>query len=367
MNILIKHITEILETLAPLALQESYDNAGLIIGNANTNCNGILCSLDVTETVVQEAIEKKCNLIVAHHPIIFNGLKRLNGSHYVERIVLKAIKHDIAIYAIHTNLDNVLEGVNKKIADILGLINPSILLPKNNTLKKLFTFVPTTYVEIVMKALFEAGAGQISNYTECSFHTQGIGTFKAEKDAKPFLGKIGEQHQETEIKIETIFSAELEKQIIQALVKTHPYETPAYDVVNLSNTHAERGAGILGQLPKPITEKEWLQQVQKGFGLKIIRHTTFTGKKIQNIALCGGAGSFLIQKAIQAKADSYLTADIKYHDFFEADNKLLLMDIGHWESEQFTIDLLHDFLSQKFPTFAVLKSGIVTNPVQYYY
>ncbi len=367
MKILITHIVEALESLAHPSLQESYDNVGTLVGDINKECTGVICTLDVTEAVLEESIKKKANLIISHHPIIFNGLKRLNGNHYVERIVITAIKHDIVLYAIHTNLDNVLHGVNTELADILGLVDRTVLLPKSNTLKKLYTFAPSTHVENIKQALFTAGAGHIGFYSECSFQAQGIGTFKASLDAQPFIGKAGERHEEAEIKIETVFSTELEPIIIQALLNAHPYETVAYDIVSLSNAHPERGSGILGQLPEPLTEQEWLRHVQTALQLKAIRHTTVTGKKMQKIAICGGAGSFLTKKAIQANADSYITADIKYHEFFEADGKLLLMDVGHWESEQFTINLLQNFLRQKFPTFAILKSEIITNPIQHYF
>ena len=366
MSLEISHIITALEKLATPSLQEHYDNAGLLTGNAHVVCSGIICTLDVTEAVVEEAFHKGYNLIIAHHPIIFNGLKQLTNHTPVERTIIAAIKHDIAIYAIHTNLDNVLHGVNQQLGNTLGLIDQSILLPKPNTLKKLYSFVPTTHVEQVMQALFTAGAGTIGNYNECSFQTTGTGSFKAQIGAKPFVGKIGEPCKETEIKLETIFPTYLEKQIVQALLTEHPYETVAYDIISLSNPHPAIGAGLLGYLPEAITEQEWLKHIQQTLNLQCIRHTPFTGKKIKKVALCGGAGSFLIQKTVNAAADTYITADIKYHEFFEADNKLLLVDIGHWESEQFTIDLLHDFLRENFPNFAVLKSKIVTNPVQYY-
>lgn len=366
MNPQISHIINALEKLAHTSLQESYDNAALLTGSTHVVCTGVICTLDVTEAVIEEALQKRCNLIVTHHPVIFNGLKQLTNHTPVERTVIAAIKHDIAIYAIHTNLDNVLHGVNQQLGNALGLIDRSILLPKPNTLKKLYSFVPTTHIELVMQALFTAGAGTIGNYNECSFQTTGTGSFKAQIGAKPFVGKIGELCRETEIKLETIFPTYLEKQIVQALLTTHPYETVAYDIISLSNPHPAIGAGLLGYLPEAITEQEWLNHIQQTFNLKCIRHTPFAEKKIKKIALCGGAGSFLIQKAVNAAADTYITADIKYHEFFEADNKLLLVDIGHWESEQFTINLLHDFLRENFPNFAVLKSEIVTNPIQYY-
>ena len=359
-------IISYLESIAHPSLQENYDNAGLITGNSNWECSGIICSLDATEKVVKEAIAKKCNLIVAHHPIIFGGLKKINGKNYVERTIITAIKNDIAIYAIHTNLDNVIEGVNGKMAAVLGLENISVLSPKDNILKKLFTFAPADKSEQVRQAIFEAGAGHIGNYSECSFNAPGMGTFKAGIGTDPFVGKMGERHEENEIKIEVIFPAWLENRVVAAMISAHPYEEVAYDVISLSNSHPEIGAGMIGELPEALEEKDFLAKVKLGFALPIIRHTAFTGKPIKKVALCGGAGSFLVAKALAAGAEAYITADLKYHEFFDANGRMLLADIGHYESEQFTISLLAERLEQKFPTFAVLKTAVITNPVFYY-
>lgn len=362
----ISEIVSFLESLAHPSLQESYDNAGLITGQPNQECKGIICSLDATEDVVKEAIEKKCNLIVAHHPIIFGGLKKINGKNYVERTIIAAIKNDIAIYAIHTNLDNVLEGVNGKMASLLGLQHTTILAPKDSALKKLFTFAPLDKAEQVRNAIFEAGGGHISNYSECSFNTEGTGTFRAGAGADPYIGEIGVRHHEKEQRIEVIFPSFLENKIITAMKTAHPYEEVAYDVVPLSNHHPGIGSGIIGELPMPLEEKNFLSRLKSVFSLSLIRHTSFTGKRISKVAICGGAGSFLISKALGANADAYVTADMKYHEFFDANGRMLIADIGHYESEQFTTDLLAERLEQKFPTFAVLKTGVKTNPVQYF-
>jgi dinuclear metal center YbgI/SA1388 family protein len=359
-------IISFLESLAHPSLQESYDNAGLITGHAAMECTGIICSLDATEEVVQEAIAKKCNLIVTHHPIIFGGLKKINGKNYVEKTVIASIKNDIAIYAIHTNLDNVLEGVNGKIAGMLGLKNAVILSPKENTLRKLFTFVPVDKAEQVRQAIFQAGGGHIGHYSECSFNAEGAGTFKAGEGTDPYVGKQGERHTENEIKIEVIFSSYLEGKITAAMKAAHPYEEPAYDVVRLSNTHPGIGSGIIGELPEPVPEKEFLAHLKKVFEIPVIRHTSFTDRPVKKVAVCGGAGNFLVSNALAAGADIYVTADMKYHEFFDANGQMLIADIGHYESEQFTINLLHDVLRQKFLTFAVLKTEVRTNPVYYF-
>jgi len=363
----ISEIISVLENLAPSLYQENYDNAGLLTGNSMWECSGALITLDATESVIEEAIAKKCNLVVAHHPVIFAGIKKINGKNYIERSIIAAIKNDIAIYAIHTNLDNLLSGVNGKIADKLGLINRNWLSPLSSTLRKLFTFVPFDYAEKVRKAIFDAGAGHIGNYSEASFNVEGTGTFKAEHGANPFSGKIGERQFEKEIKIEAIFPRHLQDSVVRAMIKAHPYEEVAYDVVGLENTNSNWGSGLVGELPEASSEKLFLGRLVEVFGVPVIRHTKLNNRPVKKVALCGGAGSFLIPNALAAGADFFVTADIKYHQFFDADNCLVIADIGHYESEQFTVELLYAILREKFPTFAVLKSDTRTNPVNYYF
>ena len=362
----IAEITSYLESVAPPSLQESYDNTGLITGDIRWECSGILVTLDATEEVVLEAIKKKCNMVLAHHPIIFSGLKKINGKNYVEKAVIAAIKNDIAIYAIHTNLDNVPGGVNGKIADLIGLTRRTVLSAKEEILKKLFTFVPVKSAEKVRNSIFEAGGGQIGNYSECSFNAEGTGTFKAGKGTKPFIGEIGKQHQEPEIRIEIIFPSFLEKRIIQSLFSAHPYEEVAYDIVSLDNTVQSIGSGIVGELKESTDELGFLNRLKEIFHLEIIKHTKLKGGLVKKIAVCGGAGSFLIPKALAAGVDFFITSDLKYHEFFDANGRMVIADIGHYESEQFTISLLQEILEQKFPTFAVLKTEVNTNPVNYF-
>jgi dinuclear metal center YbgI/SA1388 family protein len=362
----IGEIVSFLESLAHPSLQEHYDNVGLLTGDAGWECKGIICTLDAIEEVVNEAIEKKCNLVVAHHPIIFGGLKKINGKNYVERTVIKAIKNDIAIYAIHTNLDNVVDGVNGRMAKMLGLKNVSILSPKQATLKKLFTFVPVDKAEQVRNAIFIAGAGSVGNYSECSFNAEGEGTFKANEGTNPYVGDIGKRHNEKEVKIEVILPAFLENKIVAAMKAAHPYEEVAYDVVDLSNMNSRVGSGVIGELAEVMKQENFLTLLKKSFQLKIVRHTALSRKTIKKVALCGGAGSFLVTKALASGADVYVTADMKYHEFFDANGRMLIADIGHYESEQFTINLLQEILELKFPTFAVLKTEVETNPVKYF-
>ena len=358
-------ITSFLEKWAPLSLQESYDNAGLLLGQSNWECTGVLCCLDVTETVLAEAKRKNCNLIVAHHPLIFGGLKRINGSHATEQIVIEAIKNDIAIYAIHTNLDNVLDGVNGKIAALLGLQQCRVLLPRHQSLKKLITYVPIGSLEKVRTALFEAGAGHVGNYSECSFSSVGEGTFKGGLGSQPFVGQPGLLHTEKEAKLEVVLQATNTSAVLHALRTAHPYEEVAYDLLTLDNTNDQVGSGLIGHLPEPVEEVSFLKSISSIFKVPLVRHTQPLGKAIQTVAVCGGAGQFLIKNALKAGAQAFITADLKYHDFFLADNKILLADVGHYESEQFTIDLLQERLAEKFPTFAVLKTSVSTNPVNY--
>ncbi len=361
----LNELTTYLESLAPLNYQEDYDNSGLIVGYADQEITQALISLDCTEVIVDEAIANNCNLIISHHPIVFKGLKKFNGKTYVERVVEKAIKNSIAIYAIHTNLDSVKNGVNQKIADKLGLQNCRILSPKNNLLKKLSTFVPLAQADEVRNALFAAGAGNIGNYSEVSFNSSGTGSFKANKNATPFSGEIGLRHQEQEVKIDVIYPQNIEKKLIAALIMAHPYEEVAYDLYPVTNAFPDVGAGLIGELSSPQEEPDFLHHVKTQMQAQVIRHTVFTGKKVKRVAVCGGSGSFLLKDAIRTGADIFVTADFKYHEFFDAEGKLIIADIGHFETEQFTQELLAEIISKKFPNFAIRLTKINTNPVKY--
>jgi dinuclear metal center YbgI/SA1388 family protein len=361
----IKNITDYLENIAPLALQESYDNSGLITGNPESIVNGVMICLDSTEDVIDDAIANNCNLVIAHHPIVFSGIKKLNGKNYVERAIIKAIKNDIAIYAIHTNLDNVIAGVNKIIAEKLGLKNLKILAPKSSLLKKLVTFCPVDFAEKVRTALFHAGAGGIGNYDECSFNITGEGTFRGNEYSKPFIGQIGARHTESESRIETIFESYKRSDVLKALFQSHPYEEVAYDIYPLENSHSQTGSGVVGELTENQSEIDFLKHVKSAMNAGSIRHTSLTGKDVKTVAVCGGSGSFLLNEAIKAGAEIFITADFKYHQFFDADKKIVIADIGHFESEQFTIDLIKTLILEKFSTFAVRLTKVNTNPVYY--
>lgn len=353
-----------LESIAPLGYQEDYDNAGLIVGEPSLEVHAALISLDCTEEVVDEAIALGCNLVISHHPIVFRGLKKFNNKTYVERAVMKAIRHNVALYAIHTNLDNVLPGVNAKIFQRLGISNFSILSPKGGLLKKLVTFCPVSHADAVRAALFAAGAGSIGNYSECSFNADGFGTFKAGEDTHPYVGEKGKQHREAEVRIETIYPRVIEHSLIEALLRAHPYEEVAYDLYPLTNTY-ETGAGMIGVLDNEMEEMEFLKFVKDRLKAPVIRHTALRGKKVKRIAVCGGSGSFLLPRAISAGANVFITADYKYHEFFDADGKIIIADVGHFESEQFTQELLLEIIRKKFPNFALHLTGKNTNPINY--
>lgn len=363
----IKEIISVLEAWAPINYQEDYDNAGLIVGNKEAEITNILISLDVTEAVIAEAIAKNVNLIVAHHPIIFKGLKKLNGKNYVERTVIMAIKNDIAIYAIHTNLDHVTGGVNWKIGEKLGLNNLSILKPKSNILTKLVVFTPKEFQEKVSNALFEAGAGKIDNYEDCGFVSEGIGSFKPILGASPFLGKLNTIEKVEECKIEVILPSHLKTNVLSTLRATHPYEEVAYYFTNLENENQNVGAGAIGELEQEMEQNEFLQHLKNAMNLELIKYTPLLNKKVKKVAVCGGAGSFLLPDALAANADAFVTADYKYHEFFDGEGNILIADIGHYESEVFTKELIHFQLSKKFTNFAVLLSDTNTNPVKYYF
>lgn len=364
-TIKIKDVTSHLEQIAPLSYQESYDNAGLITGQPNWTVTGILVTLDCTESIVDEAIEKRCNLIVAHHPIIFKGLKKLTGKNYVERTVIKAIKNDIGIYAIHTNLDNVMAGVNRKIADQIGLKNLKILSPQIGGLRKLITFIPKPSVDQVMKAVHDAGGGNIGNYKNCSFRILGTGTFQPTAEANPHIGQAGKLEEVEEVRVEVIFPAYFESGIIKALRNSHPYEEVAYYINTLDNHNQEVGSGMTGELDTAMEPIDFLKHLKTSMNTASIRHTALPSKKVKKIALCGGAGSFLLASAKAQAADVFISADFKYHEFFDADGEILIADIGHYESEQFTKDLLKEVLDKKFANFAVYFSKTVTNPISY--
>ncbi len=361
----IKEIISSLEELAPLAYTEDFDNTGLLIGNENVEVTGILITLDTLESVVDEAIQNKCNLIISFHPIIFSGLKKITGKNYVERVAQKSIKHDIAIFAIHTALDNAWNGVNAMISKKLGLKNKQILIPQKGAIKKLVTYVPVSNADTLREAIFASGGGSIGNYSNCSFNSVGKGTFRGNEKSNPTKGKKGETNFEDETRISITFLRDRENAVLKALFSNHPYEEIAYEISTLENTNQHIGMGMMGELNEPMAEKEFLNFLKKTMITECVRHSHYLDKPVKKIAVLGGSGSFAIDAAKAAGADVFVSADFKYHDFFKAENKILLADIGHYESEQFTKEILHSFLKEKNPNFAILLSQVNTNPISY--
>jgi dinuclear metal center YbgI/SA1388 family protein len=361
----IKEITNYLESIAPLNLQEAYDNCGLLVGDDGAEVKGILIALDVTEAVVEEAIAMGCNLIISHHPLIFGGMKKITSKDAAGRIIIRAVQNNIHLYAAHTNMDNIATGVNGMIASKLGLLNCSVLKPAKDMLKTLVTYCPVAAAENLRHALFQTGAGYIGKYDSCSFNSEGTGTFRARDGANPYVGEIGKEHHEKEERIEIIYYAHLEVAILKALFEAHPYEEVAYNLFPISNTSPTIGAGIIGYLEEEIMPLQFLKSVKEIMKADGIRYTALPEKKIKKVAVCGGSGSFLLRDAIQAGADILITADFKYHQFFEAENRIVVADIGHYESEQFTKELFYEFLIKKNYTFAIHLSKENTNPINY--
>jgi len=362
----LKELTSYLDSVVPLSFQESYDNSGLQVGLADKEISSAMITLDVTEKVIDEVISHKCNVLVSHHPLIFNGIKSLTGKTFTERILYKAVKHDIAIYSAHTNLDVLGYGVSRKMAEKLGLEKISVLSPSKKMLLKLITYIPESHLEKVRNALFEAGAGVIGNYDQCGFAVPGTGSFRGNENTKPFLGEKGKIHFEKEIRFETILFSHLKDKVIQALLEVHPYEEVAFDIYALENNNVEIGSGCIGSFPHPMSEDDLLKRVSLVFDAKGIRYSTLTGKQVRKIALCGGAGASLLNLAINSGADVFLTADMKYHDFFKTEDRILLVDTGHFESEKFSGEILKDLIIKKFPKFAVRFSETNTNPINYF-
>ena len=361
----IKDIIKEIEKLAPLATQESFDNSGVQVGNVNQPATGALLCLDITESVIEEAIELGYNLVIAHHPLVFKPFKSLTGADYIERCVMQACKHDLVIYAAHTNLDNAAGGVNYKLAGLLGLQNVHILNPQKGNLLKLVTFVPEESAETVRTALFNAGAGYIGNYDSCSFNTQGTGTFRASESCNPYCGEIDELHREKEVRIETILPSYLKTSVTRALLSVHPYEEPAYDFYALENTWKQVGSGVVGELLSEEDELLFLQRLKDILKTDCIRHSPLTGRKVREIAICGGSGAFMLPEAIAYGADVFITGEAKYNDFYNVEDKILLAVAGHYETEICTKDIFFDILSEKFPTFAAQMANTNSNPVKY--
>tara|TARA_B100000614_G_C14559941_1_gene496851 strand:- start:2268 stop:3362 length:1095 start_codon:yes stop_codon:yes gene_type:complete len=361
----IQEVIKILEEWAPSAYAEEYDNVGLIVGDDQKQCAGILVTIDSLEDVVDEAITKKYNLIVSFHPIIFSGIKKLTGENYVQKTIIKAIKNDIAIYAIHTALDKHRYGVNYKISEIIGLNKTQILIPEKNTLKKLITYIPENNAEALIKKLHGVGGGKIGNYEDCSFKIDGIGTYKGNEISNPYIGKKSKKQNINEVQVNMLFPKHLQNKILETLFTYHPYEEISFEIINMENYNQDIGFGMIGFLEKPLTENDFIKKIKSKMNISFVKHSRFINKKIHKVAVLGGSGSFAIMPSIKQSADALITSDLKYHDFFKAEKKILLLDIGHYESEQYTKILIMEYLNKKIPNFGVALAETTTNPVKY--
>ena len=362
----IKNITSLLETWAPLSYAEDFDNVGLLVGNKENECTGVLITHDVSVTVVEEAIKKECQLIICFHPILFNGLKRITGRDYVEKTIVKAIENQIAIFALHTALDNHQHGISYQLGQCLGLENQHILLPQKDSLFQLTTYVPPADKDKVMNALHAAGAGKMGRYSYCSFSVEGEGRFLGDTNSNPTIGQPEKLTKTPEEMIRLLVPKHAKQNILNALQKSHPYEAVAYELVALQNENPTVGMGSLGKLPNPLPVDEFLSHVKKQLNIPYVRHTQTNKNNIETVAVLGGSGSFCIDPALAKGADALVTADLKYHDFFKAENQLLLVDAGHYETEHFTKKIIHQFLTKKIPNFAITLSEVNTNPVKYF-
>lgn len=360
----VRDLTSVIENYAPLSLQESYDNAGLICGSLDNEVSSVLLCTDVTEAVIDEAIAGNFNLIISHHPLSIQPLKNLLPDNWIKRCLIRAIKNDLNIYAAHTNMDAVPKGVSGKIADKLELTKREIL-KKEGKLYSLTFYTPLREAEKVRQAVLDTGAGHIGNYSHCSFNSTGTGTFLSGKDSHPFCGEPSSLHHEEEIKTEITVPDYLLASAVKRLKEVHPYEEPVWNSVCIDNTNPLTGFGIIGELEQAVDTREFLERIKTIFHCGMIRHTALCKPQVKRIAVCGGSGAFLIRQAISAGADLYITGDIKYHDFFNTENRLILADIGHYESEQYTKEIFYELVTKKISKFAVQFSKVNTNPINY--
>jgi dinuclear metal center YbgI/SA1388 family protein len=367
----VREILNALDQWAPRSLQASYDNSGHLVGLPNAEVTKAIVALDCTEALIGEAVEVGAQAVIVHHPIIFKGLKRLTGSGPIERTVMAALKHDIAILAIHTNLDHVHTGVSQHLAQCIG-VDPAtlqILQPMRDQLYSLTFYTPEDHADAVETAVFAAGAGHVGNYDECAFRTEGEGSFRPLAGSNPFSGTLGEQHRVAERRTEVVVPKWRLAAVQAAMQAAHPYEEVAHNIVALANAHQQVGAGMVGNLPEPMELMAFLDQAKSALSAPLIRHTAPTGRPIRRVAVCGGSGSFLLEDAVASGADLYLTADFKYHEFQEADGRIVIADVGHFESEWRTGEIITSYLTEhfkdKFPNFAVHLARENHNPVHY--
>lgn len=361
----ISEITGAIEKYAPLWLQEEWDNAGLQVGDTDREATGAVLCVDATEAIVDEAIDRGVNLVISHHPLLFRGLKRITGRTATERIVAKALKHDIAIYSAHTNMDSAPGGVSWATGRRAGLTAMRTLVPQQGRLMKLAVFVPSAYSNAVSEALWNAGAGRMGNYDRCAYMTDGRGTYRPLPGADPAIGTVGQSHTEAETRIEVVFPTAISGRVVQAMLKAHPYEEPAFDLIPLANDITSAGLGVIGSLKTPMPASEYIAWVKQALGIGAIPYAGDARRMVHRVALCGGAGAEFIGNAIAAGADLYMCGDLKYHDFTTHADSIVLADIGHYESEQCTKEIFYDIIQKNFPNFATYYAEEDKNPISY--
>lgn len=366
---LIKEIIDAIESIAPLPLQEEWDNCGVQVGPTDNECTGVMVCVDCTPVVVEEAIAMNCNLIVSHHPLIFGGIKQLTGKTEAERCVINAVTAGLTIYSSHTALDNSPNGISHRMASLLGLEDVDVLVPREADQLKLVAYVPVSKLDDVRLALFDAGAGAIGNYDFCSFATDGRGSFRALDGANPYVGEVSQLHFEDESRLEVLLPRWKRRDVELALRQVHPYEEPAYEFSEVVAASRPAGSGCVGHLPQPMTVAQLALFAKERFGCQAVRLSCYHGDPmvhtVRRVAVCGGAGGSFIGAVKRSGADAYITADLRYHDFVDYGKRLALIDVGHFNSEQCAKEIFYQLICEKFPNFAVHTSKNEKNPIQY--
>lgn len=374
MTILVKNIESTLSQLAPAMLKMDYDNVGLQVGDSSSKVKKILVSLNITSEVAEEAVKKKCDLIVSHHPLIFRPLKNIRAGEGNSDIIIKLVRNNISYIACHTNFDSVKQGVSFLLAEKIGLKNPKVLVTSKEIRKssyienyKLTVYVPKTHLFLLKKALAEAGAATIGEYDFCYFEQEGTGSFRPGIKATPHIGEKEKLSEITEIKLETIVPVRTVSSVIKALLQTHPYEEPAYDLYKLENDFQNYGLGAIGDLEKEVSMNEFLKIVTNKLKIDNVRFSRpENSKRIKRVAVMGGSGGDMWRKALSQGADAYLTAECDHHTFLDAKGKLFIVEATHQATEQFAVQGLTNYIKSKYANLEVVTSQEDCDPILYY-
>lgn len=368
---IVKELIKYLEDWAPPGAAWEKDNVGLLVGSGDEKIENIFLSLELTGEVLEQALKKNCNFIFTHHPLIFNPVKNLDvNKNPNSKLIYKLIKNDINLFSAHTNLDFTKDGVSFTLAKKLKLNKITFLKNEESNQFKVVVFLPETNLDEVASAMFNQGAGIIGEYNNCSFRTNGIGTFKGSANSNPFIGKKENFEKANEVRLEVLVDSWKLNKVINAMLKSHPYEEPAYDIYPLRNKNVNYGAGAIGELDNEMNVNEFLKHVEKSLLLSNFRFVNGNKRRIKKVAVCGGSGSELLNDAISKNADVFITADIKYHTFHDAKNKILLIDAGHYETEVVILKIVEEkikkLIKEKKENIKVYKYSSSTNPVKFY-